>query len=70
MAKGANLIGTVTITISTTAKIESYLERLVMTGEYGKNTAEAAERVIVYGLRGLAKDGELKRDDPQKPTGE
>jgi hypothetical protein len=37
------------------------LERLVHTGEFGKNTAEAAERVIVLGLEELFKTGRLKR---------
>lgn len=64
MAKSKNLVPTVTITISTTGPIEKYLERLVHTGEFGKNTAEAAERVLIVGIDELIKDGRLKRSEP------
>ncbi len=49
--KGKNLIGTVTVTVSTTEL-------------YGKNAAEAAERVIVLGLEELFKSGRVQ----QKPV--
>ena len=63
MAKGNNLIGTETITVSTTKPIKEYLEQLLQTGLYGKNAAEAAERVIVLGLDQLFENGRLKRKD-------
>ena len=61
MGKGKNLIGTETITVSTTKPVEEYLEELVGTGEFGKNVAEAAERVIVVGLGKLFEEGRLRR---------
>jgi len=62
--KGKNLIGTVTVTVSTTDPVHQYLEELVETGLYGKNAAEAAERVIVLGLEELLKSGRVQ----QKPV--
>jgi len=62
--KGKNLIGTVTVTVSTTDPVHQYLEELVETGLYGKNAAEAAERVIVLGLEELFKSGRVQ----QKPV--
>ena len=67
MAKLNNLIKTVVITVSTNETIEKQLEQLVYTGDYGKNSAEAAERVIVFGLRRLVELGELKRDGAASP---
>jgi Arc/MetJ-type ribon-helix-helix transcriptional regulator len=61
MAKPKNLIPTATITVSTTEQVEKYLEVLVHTGEFGKNTAEAAERVLVLGLQNLMGAGRLER---------
>lgn len=57
MAKKKNIISTIPITVSTTPPVEEYLERLVSTGLYGKNTAEAAERLIAKSLEGLLKEG-------------
>ena len=53
MAKRQNLIPTVNITIAATPQIEKYLEQLVQTGIYGKNTAEAAVRLIERGIEQL-----------------
>jgi hypothetical protein len=64
LAKGHNLIPTATITVSTTELVEEYLADLVRTGFYGKNTAEAAERVIVFGLEHLMEIQKLKRREP------
>ena len=51
MARKRNRIPTVTITISTTPQIRTYLDRLVTLGVYGKNSAEAAEQLIKESLR-------------------
>jgi hypothetical protein len=59
MARGPNEIPTVQITISTTPPIKSYLERLVVTGLYGKNAADAAERLVARGIERLIKDNVL-----------
>lgn len=59
MAKPPNSIGTVQITISTTQPVQEHLEKLVLTGFYGKNPAEAAERLLANALRDLVKDGTL-----------
>jgi len=45
-----NLTRTVTITISTTPQVKRALEKLVRTGYYGKNPADAAERIIAQRL--------------------
>ena len=63
MGKSANTIGTVQITISTTQPVQDYLERLVLTGFYGKNPAEAAERVLTRTLEALIKDGTLSPEE-------
>ena len=44
---------TVTITLSTTPQIRRWLEILVADGTYGKNVAEAAERLIADKIREL-----------------
>ncbi len=61
MARRPNSVGTVQITISTTVPVRSYLEALVRTGLYGKNPAEAAERLVTRGLERLFREGALKR---------
>jgi hypothetical protein len=46
MARQPNQLPTATLTVSTTPQVLLELERLVATGHFGKNTAEAAERII------------------------
>ncbi len=65
MAKSLNTIGTVKITISTTSTVQTFLDRLVLTGFYGKNPADAAERLLARTLEALVKDGSLKTDETQ-----
>jgi hypothetical protein len=55
----------VTITISTTEGIQQYLEDLVSGGLFGKNPAEAAERLVARGLENLLRDGTLSRRKTQ-----
>ena len=59
MSRGPNVIQTVQVRISTTPAIEGHLERLVRTGLYGKNTAEAAERLIAEAVQRLLREGLL-----------
>jgi len=66
MAKTKNLIETATLTVSTNPLVEDRLERLVSTGYYGKNAAEAAERLLAETLKALEKAGEI----PDRPIGE
>lgn len=60
MPRDANKIGTVTITISTTPPVKQHLEALVATGLYGKNAAEAAERIVARGLEQLIAERRLE----------
>ncbi len=50
MPRTPNTVKTITITVSTTPPIFAYLEGLVETGLFGKNPAEAAERLIARGI--------------------
>lgn len=53
MGRTRNPTRTVTFTVSTTPTVRAYLEALVERGLYGKNVAEAAERLIAEKLREL-----------------
>jgi hypothetical protein len=61
MARTKNQLETELITISTTPPVRDYLEKLVPTGLYGKNVAEAAERLLAHALDQLLRDGTLKK---------
>ena len=50
MARKPNPVKSVQITVSTTPLVHGYLSALVDTGLYGKNPAEAAERLIAKGI--------------------
>ena len=65
MARKPNSVTTVTITISTTEGVQHYLEDLVSGGLFGKNPAEAAERLVARGLENLLRDGTLSRRKAQ-----
>ena len=60
MPKPPNTIKSKKITITTTLDVHSYLEQLVRGGLYGKNAAEAAERLISRGIEMLIRDGTIK----------
>lgn len=64
MAKTDNLIPTVVLTVSTNETVKDRLERLVYTGYYGKNAAEAMERVTAQTLKALDEEGRI----PSRPT--
>jgi hypothetical protein len=53
MARSPNTAKTVTITLSTTPQVRHWLEVLVADGTYGKNAAEAAERLLADKIREL-----------------
>ena len=61
MPRGKNQLETEQITISTTKPIKQHLENLVPTGLYGKNVAEAAERLLAHAIDQLIRDGTLKK---------
>jgi hypothetical protein len=61
MARRPNSVVTVTITISTTERVQQHLEDLVSGGLFGKNPAEAAERLVARGLENLLREGTLNR---------
>lgn len=61
MPRPKNQLETVSITLSTTQVVITYLEALVASGLYGKNPAEAAERLIAFGIEELVQRGTLKR---------
>lgn len=50
MPRLPNSVKTITITVSTTPPVYDFLEQLVATGLFGKNPAEAAERLIARGI--------------------
>jgi hypothetical protein len=53
MGRTPNTTKTVTFTVSTTPVVRACLEALVERGLYGKNVAEAAERIISHRLQEL-----------------
>lgn len=61
MARNPNPLPTVTITISTNPQIKAYLAELVPTGLYGKNEADAAERLLAKAIDDLIRDGTLPK---------
>jgi len=60
MPKPPNTIKSKKITVTTTLDVHAYLEQLVRGGLYGKNAAEAAERLISRGIEMLIRDGFIK----------
>lgn len=61
MPRPKNQLETVSVTVSTTQIVITYLEALVASGLYGKNPAEAAERLIAFGIEELVQRGALER---------
>jgi hypothetical protein len=61
MPRLRNSVRSVQITISTTPQTRAYLDQLVGSGIYGKNPAEAAERLIASNLERLLREGVLLR---------
>ena len=61
MARPKNTLKTVILKISTTVPLVKNLDELVSTGLFGKNSTEAAERLIAKGIQELQKESYLKR---------
>lgn len=64
MPRKDNLLDTDKLTLSTNPLIVERLERLVHTGYFGKNAAEAAERLVAKTLEEMDRDHRL----PEKPV--
>ena len=63
MARGRNEIDTAKLRLSTTPLVVAYLKELVKTGFYGKNPAEAAERLVSATLHSMVDAGDLPKID-------
>ena len=61
MPRLPNKVKTVTITVSTTPPVYRHLSDLVATGLFGKNPADAAERLITRGVEQFLAEGTLIR---------
>lgn len=61
MPRSPNALPTVTITISANPRIKAYLAELVPSGLYGKNEADAAERLLARAIDDLIRDGTLPK---------
>lgn len=59
--RNRNQLETEQITLSTTPIVVAYLQELVLTGLYGKNHTEAAERVLAATLESMVRAGHLKQ---------
>jgi len=70
MARPRNSAETVTITLSTTPQVRGYLELLVADGTFGKNVAEAAERLIAEKIRELRGSAALSGTLRERNIGE
>ena len=64
MARKPNDLSTVKITISTTESVQRHLEDLVSGGLFGKNPAEAAERLVARGIENVLREGTLSGIKP------
>jgi hypothetical protein len=68
MARKPNAVKSVQITVSTTPLVHGYLSALVATGLYGKNPAEAAERLIAKGIELALAGGIIPRSERTRNT--
>jgi len=59
MAKQRNDVDSVQVTLTTTPPVRHALQALVKTGFYGKNPAEAAERLLAQVLEQYVRDGRI-----------
>ena len=60
MPKTRNDLESVTLTITTTPQVRRALQSLVSTGFYGKNPAEAAERLLAQVLDQQLREGRIR----------
>ena len=68
MARGQNALPSVQITVSTTPTVRDYLSALVATGLYGKNPADAAERLLAKGIEQAISAGTIMKHSTQKSS--
>ena len=61
MARAPNDVPTKPLTLSTTPQVHAYLTQLLKSGLYGKNTAEAAERLLTRAIDQLVAEGRIKQ---------
>ncbi|MFZ1907325.1 MAG: hypothetical protein WAU56_18240 [Steroidobacteraceae bacterium] len=61
MSRKENKLPTENVRISTNPVVKGYLERLVLTGLYGKTAAEVAERLVAQEIRRLIAADELPK---------
>lgn len=69
MARTPNRIETETLTLSTTPQVRKYLGQLLGSGLYGKNEAEAAERLLARALDDLVERGRLQPESGRSGGG-
>jgi hypothetical protein len=60
MGRKENSLDSVELRTSTNLVLKANLEKLVLTGRYGKNWTEAAERLIAEAIGRLIDEGKLK----------
>jgi hypothetical protein len=60
MPRKPNDLPTEELRLSTTPQVVSYLKHLLRTGFYGKNPADAAERLLARTLERMVEAGRLK----------
>jgi len=60
MARKPNDLETAPVTVSTTPQVIRYLRQLLKTGLYGKNTADAAERLLSRTLEDMLRTGRIR----------
>lgn len=60
MPRKPNDLKTEMLDVSTTPHVVRCLKELIKTGFYGKNAAEAAERLLSRTLEGMVREGTLK----------
>ena len=56
MPRSPNQVPTVNVTLSTTPQVHEYLRKLAETGLYGKNAAEAADRLLTRAIEQLIRE--------------
>lgn len=60
MPRKRNDLETVPITLSTTPQVVGYLKQLLKSGLYGKNAADAAERLLTRALEEMLRSGRIR----------
>jgi hypothetical protein len=61
MGNRKNPLKTEQITVSTNRVLCSSVDKVLLTGHYGNNRAEAAERLIAEAIRHLIREGTIVR---------